>query len=150
MNFEISLNPVVPTKQLCGFVISSSSGAKYTLANDYTRFDVESNKLVPYVPVIRGFFVPLPKNYVLASYALEEGESPESTLNSRDLSEYDATAIFHKLLKRSSNLLSIFGTIPEFMLDFRHNFYGKGWVPLKTKTGSFLPPNETGVLIYRV
>src|SRR5690606_29480147 len=142
----IEINLLSLGKELSGFIVDSNTGVYYTNGSFSRVLPTEGVETI--FPKVQGYFVPVPKSWILDALAVEEGENlGNSILANKYLLEYNAFDI-NKFLNRSVNLIKGFAGIPDFMRGRSHQYYAKGWVPLKSRSGTFLPPNETGVLVF--
>lgn len=142
----IEINLLSLGKELSGFVINSNTGIYYTNGSFSKKLGSEGVETI--TPKVQGYFVPFPKNWILEALAIEEGEALDiGILSNKDLVEYNSFDV-NKFLNRSANLFKAFAGIPDFMRGRGHQFYAKGWIPVKSRAGTFLPPNETGVLVF--
>lgn len=138
---EISLTSL--GKELCGFVVSSKTGVYYTNGS-FTKKNLSGIEEV-ITPKIQGYYIPIPKAWINEALAIEEGE--DAIITSKELLEYDYQMIGKFLLKANS-LSRMFITINDFMMERSLKFYAKGWIPLKTRYDTYIPSNETGILVY--
>jgi hypothetical protein len=143
----VEINLLSLGKELSGFIVDNNTTGVYYTNGSFSR-KLESNGVETVTPKVQGYFIPIPKNWVLEALSVEEGEHLDAgILVNKDLTEYNSFNV-NKFLNRSVNLFKSFSGIPDFMRGRSHQFFTKGWVPVKSRTGSFLPANETGVLVF--